>query len=31
MSTAYPEGAVLTRPEVRTLEEKSREELIRQI
>lgn len=29
--TAYPEGAVLTRPEVRTLEEKSREELIRQI
>jgi protein involved in polysaccharide export with SLBB domain len=28
---AYPEGAVLTRPEVRTLEEKSREELIRQI
>ncbi len=30
-STAYPEGAVLTRPEVVTLEEKSREELIRQI
>ncbi|HWT64535.1 MAG TPA: SLBB domain-containing protein, partial [Terracidiphilus sp.] len=30
-STAYPEGAVLTRPEVATLEEKSREELIRQI
>ena len=29
--TAYPEGAVLTRPEVRALEEKSREELIRQI
>jgi protein involved in polysaccharide export with SLBB domain len=29
--TAYPEGAVLTRPEVQTLEEKSREELIRQI
>jgi protein involved in polysaccharide export with SLBB domain len=29
--TAYPEGAVLTRPEVRVLEEKSREELIRQI
>lgn len=29
--TAYPEGAVLTRPEVRSLEEKSREELIRQI
>jgi protein involved in polysaccharide export with SLBB domain len=28
---AYPEGAVLTRPEVRVLEEKSREELIRQI
>jgi len=30
-ATAYPEGAVLTRPEVRLLEEKSREELIRQI
>jgi protein involved in polysaccharide export with SLBB domain len=30
-ATAYPEGAVLTRPEVRALEEKSREELIRQI
>ncbi len=30
-STAYPEGAVLTRPEVAALEEKSREELIRQI
>jgi protein involved in polysaccharide export with SLBB domain len=29
--TAYPEGAVLLRPEVRVLEEKSREELIRQI
>ena len=29
--TAYPEGAVLTRPEVRVLEEKSREDLIRQI
>jgi protein involved in polysaccharide export with SLBB domain len=29
--TAYPEGSVLTRPEVRALEEKSREELIRQI
>ena len=29
--TAYPEGAVLTRPEVQTLEEKSRQELIRQI
>jgi protein involved in polysaccharide export with SLBB domain len=29
--TAYPEGAVLTRPEVRVLEEKSRDELIRQI
>ena len=29
--TAYPEGAVLTRPEVRDLEEKSRAELIRQI
>ncbi|HKO14378.1 MAG TPA: SLBB domain-containing protein [Acidobacteriaceae bacterium] len=29
--TAYPEGAVLTREEVRTLEEKSRAELIRQI
>jgi len=28
---AYPEGAVLTRPEVKVLEEKSREELIRQI
>lgn len=30
-STAYPEGAVLSRPEVATLEQKSREELIRQI
>ncbi len=30
-STAYPEGAVLTRPEVAALEEKSRDELIRQI
>ena len=30
-ATAYPEGAVLTRPEVAALEEKSREELIRQI
>ncbi len=30
-STAYPEGAVLTRFEVATLEQKSREELIRQI
>ena len=30
-ATAYPEGAVLTRPEVKVLEEKSREELIRQI
>ena len=30
-ATAYPEGAVLTRPEVATLEEKSREELIHQI
>jgi len=29
--TAYPEGAVLTRPEVAALEQKSREELIRQI
>jgi protein involved in polysaccharide export with SLBB domain len=29
--TAYPEGAVLTRPEVRILEEQSREQLIRQI
>jgi protein involved in polysaccharide export with SLBB domain len=29
--TAYPEGAVLTRPEVKALEEKSRAELIRQI
>jgi protein involved in polysaccharide export with SLBB domain len=29
--TAYPEGAVLTRPEVRELEETSRAELIRQI
>lgn len=29
--TAYPEGAVLTRPEVRVLEEKSRDELVRQI
>ncbi len=31
LPTAYPEGAVLVRPEVRTLEEKSRAELIRQI
>jgi protein involved in polysaccharide export with SLBB domain len=30
-TTAYPEGAVLTRPDVATLEAKSREELIRQI
>jgi protein involved in polysaccharide export with SLBB domain len=30
-STAYPEGSVLTRPEVAALEEKSREELIHQI
>jgi protein involved in polysaccharide export with SLBB domain len=30
-ATAYPEGAVLTRPEVAALEEKSRDELIRQI
>jgi protein involved in polysaccharide export with SLBB domain len=30
-STAYPEGAVLTRPEVAALEEKGRQELIRQI
>lgn len=30
-STAYPRGAVLTRPEVASLEEKSRQELIRQI
>ena len=29
--TAYPEGAVLTRPEVAALEEKSRQELIHQI
>ena len=29
--TAYPEGAVLTRPEVASLEEISRQELIRQI
>jgi protein involved in polysaccharide export with SLBB domain len=29
--TAYPEGALLTRPEVRSLEEKSRDQLIRQI
>jgi protein involved in polysaccharide export with SLBB domain len=29
--TAYPEGAVLTRPDVATLEDKSRQELIRQI
>lgn len=29
--TAYPQGAVLTRPEVASLEEKSRQELIRQI
>lgn len=30
-SDAYPEGAVLTRPEVASLEEKSRQELIAQI
>jgi protein involved in polysaccharide export with SLBB domain len=30
-ATAYPEGAVLTREQVRELEEKSRQELIRQI
>jgi len=30
-ASAYPEGAVLTRPEVAALEEKSREELIRQV
>src|SRR6185437_1321281 len=30
-STAYPEGAVLTRPEVAALEEKNKQELIRQI
>jgi protein involved in polysaccharide export with SLBB domain len=30
-ATAYPEGAVLTRPEVQALEQKSRDELIRQI
>lgn len=30
-STAYPAGAVLTRPEVAVLEEKSKQELIRQI
>jgi len=30
-STAYPEGAVLTRPDVAALEEKSRQELVRQI
>ncbi len=30
-ATAYPEGAVLIRPEVEALEEKSRQELIRQI
>lgn len=30
-ATAYSEGAVLTRPEVAALEEKSRDELIRQI
>jgi protein involved in polysaccharide export with SLBB domain len=30
-STAYPEGAVLTRTEVAALQEKSRDELIRQI
>jgi protein involved in polysaccharide export with SLBB domain len=29
--SAYPQGAVLTRPEVAALEEKSRQELIRQI
>jgi protein involved in polysaccharide export with SLBB domain len=31
LSTAYPEGAVLIREQVRELEEKSRDELIRQI
>ncbi len=31
LSTAYPEGAVLIRDQVRELEEKSRDELIRQI
>jgi protein involved in polysaccharide export with SLBB domain len=30
-STAYPEGAVLTRPDVAVLEQKSRDELIRQM
>lgn len=30
-STAYPDGAVLIRPQVKELEEKSRDELIRQI
>jgi protein involved in polysaccharide export with SLBB domain len=30
-STAYPEGAVLTRPDVAVLEQKGRDELIRQI
>ena len=30
-TTSYPEGAVLTRPEVAALQEKSRDELIRQI
>lgn len=30
-STAYPEGAVFTRPDVATLEEKSRDQLIHQI
>jgi protein involved in polysaccharide export with SLBB domain len=30
-STAYPDGAVLIRPEVQQLQEKSRDELIRQI
>lgn len=30
-ATAYPEGAVLTRPEVAKLEEKNRQELIRQV
>jgi protein involved in polysaccharide export with SLBB domain len=30
-ATAYPQGAVLIRPEVAALEEKSREELVRQI
>jgi protein involved in polysaccharide export with SLBB domain len=30
-STAYPDGAVLVRPEVKELEQKSRDELIRQV